>query len=139
MKSRHSFIMLAICLFVFSQCNNSKPPEASTTAEAPAAPEAPNPYYGGFESQVAWGNHIVTISGFNDCHTPKKMTDHGPVLDSSMLLAGHPAKMPPINVNRKQMQGKGLIVAQDLTEWIGPWGTSYAANLTPVPTGTGNW
>jgi mono/diheme cytochrome c family protein len=136
MKTRNIFIPLATCLFVFSQCNNSNPPETSAPAEAP---EASKPYYGSFESQAKWGEHLVTIGGCNDCHTPKKMTDHGPVLDSSMMLAGHPANMPKINVNRKEMQSKGLVVAQDLTEWIGPWGTSYAANLTPDPTGTGAW
>lgn len=137
MKFRHTLIMLATCLLVFSQCNNEKAPEAAAEAETPVAET--KPFYGGFDNQVEWGKHIVTISGCNDCHTPKKMSDHGPVLDSSMMLAGHPAKMPPINVNRKEMQSKGLVVSQDLTEWIGPWGTSYAANLTPDPTGTGNW
>jgi hypothetical protein len=27
----------------------------------------------------------------------------------------------------------------DLTEWVGPWGISFSANLTPDPTGLGNW
>jgi mono/diheme cytochrome c family protein len=139
MKIKHTYIGLATCLLVFSQCNNNKTPEATTVTEATTSAEVSKPYYGGFESQVEWGKHIVTIGGCNDCHTPKKMTDHGPALDSSMMLAGHPAKMTPINVNRKEMQSKGLVVTQDLTEWIGPWGTSYAANLTPDPTGTGNW
>jgi mono/diheme cytochrome c family protein len=139
MKTKHTFIALALCLLVFSQCNNSKPPEAATPAEATSSTEAAKPYYGGFASQAEWGQHIVTVGGCNDCHTPKKMTDHGPVLDSSMMLAGHPAKMPPININRKEIQSKGFVLTQDLTEWIGPWGTSYAANLTPDPTGTGGW
>ncbi|MBE7641243.1 hypothetical protein GUB10_12945 [Salegentibacter sp. BLCTC] len=28
---------------------------------------------------------------------------------------------------------------QDLTAFVGPWGVSYAANLTPHDTGMGNW
>ena len=51
--------------------------------------------YGGYVSPEKWGEHLVTISGCNDCHTPKKMTAQGPVLDSSLLLSGHPAQMPP--------------------------------------------
>jgi hypothetical protein len=31
------------------------------------------------------------------------------------------------------------VTNNDLTEWVGPWGTSYAANLTPDVTGLGSW
>ena len=94
----------------------------------------------GFESQIAWGEHLVIVGGCNDCHTPKKMTPHGPVLDSSLWLSGHPAQMPRIDVNRMEMEKKGLVVTMDLTEWVGPWGVSFSANLTPDDaTGTGTW
>lgn len=127
---------LVICIALLSQCNTKTPPETAAVVQAPTEEK---PYYGGFESEVKWGEHILTVSGCHDCHSPKKMTDHGPVIDSSKMLSGHPADMPKIDVNRKEMQRKGLIVAQDLTEWIGPWGTSYTANLTPDPTGIGSW
>jgi hypothetical protein len=67
------------------------------------------------------------------------MTAMGPVPDMSLMLSGHPAKMPAPNVNRKEMERKGLAVTNDLTAWVGPWGISYAANLTPDGTGLGNW
>lgn len=47
--------------------------------------------------------------------------------------------MPGIDVDRKAMETKGLVVTMDLTEWVGPWGVSYTANLTPDDTGIGNW
>ena len=97
------------------------------------------PFYGGFESMEQWGEHIVTIADCNVCHTPKKMTNHGPVLDSTLLLSGHPAEMPKIDSYTDEFAIKGLTMAMDLTEWVGPWGVSYAANLTPDETGTGNW
>ena len=50
-----------------------------------------------------------------------------------------PAKMPPPDVDRKEMESKGLAVTGDLTSWIGPWGISYTANLTSDSTGIGNW
>ena len=37
------------------------------------------------------------------------------------------------------MESKGLVVTSDFTAWIGPWGISYSANLTPDETGTGKW
>ena len=86
-----------------------------------------------------WGEHLVTIADCNVCHTPKKMTSHGPVLDSTLLLSGHPAGMPKIDSYTDEFARKGLTLALDLTEWVGPWGASYAANLTPDATGLGNW
>ena len=71
--------------------------------------------------------------------SPKKMTAMGPVIDSSAMLAGHIAGSPEPMVNKKDAQGKGLIVTSDLTTWVGPWGTSYTANLTSDETGIGNW
>lgn len=95
--------------------------------------------FGGFESQAKWGEHIVNIAGCNDCHTPKKMGPHGPENDSSLLLSGHPAQMPIANIDRKLAETKGLAVSTTETAWIGPWGVTFAANLTPDSTGLGNW
>ena len=48
------------------------------------------------EDPVARGKYLVTIMGCNDCHTPLKMTDRGPVPDMDKMLSGHPQdlKMP---------------------------------------------
>jgi mono/diheme cytochrome c family protein len=120
----------------WSACSENKP--AEPVKEATPAVEA-KPNYGGYASQAEWGNHLVTIAGCNDCHTPKLMTPMGPVNDSSRLLSGHPENAPTPPVDRKQMEGKGLIVTADFTSWVGPWGISFTANLTPDETGTGSW
>ena len=122
-----------LSILLFSQCTQ-KPSEKQI-----AVTESSKPSFDGFESQVAWGEHLVTIGGCNDCHTPKKMTPQGPELDYSLLLSGHPSQIPPPDVNRKEMEKKGLIVTSTLTAWVGPWGVSYAANLTSDATGIGNW
>jgi hypothetical protein len=114
-------------------------PESAHAQMARPEPAPKNKDFGGFESQVQWGEHLVTIGGCGDCHTPKKMTDRGPVEDSALLLSGHPAQMPPPDVNRQEVQAKGLGVTQTLTAWVGPWGISFAANLTPDEAGIGNW
>lgn len=101
-------------------------------------PEVKN-NFSGYESAERWGEHLVTVGGCHDCHSPKVMTPMGPDIDSSMLLAGHLANSPQPEVNKKEIQDKGLVVTGDLTTWIGPWGTSYTANLTSDPTGIGNW
>jgi hypothetical protein len=131
-----SLSILLVCLLsvlLFSQCNQ-KTGESKTLQD-----ELPRPGFGGFESQVKWGEHLVTVSACHDCHSPKKMTDHGPDIDSSLLLSGHPAQLPPPDVNRKDLESKGFVLTSDLTTWIGPWGISYTANLTSDVTGIGNW
>ncbi len=133
---KYSIGLCFVCILsilVFSQCTQ-KPSENQI-----AVTKSSKPSFGGFESQVAWGEHLVAIGGCNDCHTPKKMTPQGPELDYSLLLSGHPAQMPPPDVNRIEMEKKGLIVTSTLTAWVGPWGISYAANLTSDATGIGNW
>jgi hypothetical protein len=93
----------------------------------------------GFESQVKYGEHLIMIAGCNDCHTPKKMGPAGPEPDPSLTLSGHPAAVPAPDVNRKEVETKGLGVTNDLTVWVGPWGISYAANITSDSTGIGLW
>lgn len=121
-------------MLLFSLCSPQPAPEQTAQAAEP-----PKPNYGGFDSQEKWGEHLVTICACHDCHTPKKMTDMGPVPDMDRALMGHPAGDPVPDVDRKAMESKGLVVTNDLTTWIGPWGVSFTANLTSDPTGTGNW
>ena len=137
MSKFFSFLItgLAFAAICFTGCSDNKP--AESTDAATTASEKPN--FGGYETQVKWGEHLVTIAGCNDCHTPKKMTPMGPADDSTLFLSGHPEKLPAPDVDRKQMESKGLVVTADFTAWIGPWGISYSANLTPDETGTGNW
>jgi len=95
--------------------------------------------FGGFENQVKWGEHLVTVSACHDCHTPKKMTAQGPDIDSSLLLSGHPSQLDAPDVNRQELESKGVIATSDLTSWVGSWGISYTANLTSDATGIGHW
>lgn len=89
---------------------------------------------------VERGKYLVNAIGCADCHSPKIMTPQGPVPDSSLTLSGHPAQgpVPPLDT---LFQSRGIMIAgPDLTTFEGPWGYSFAANLTPDPnTGIGNW
>ncbi len=132
MSNTYSRFVTAVAFIAifFYGCSEKK-------VETTAAEEKPN--YAGYETQALWGEHLVTIAGCNDCHTPKKLTPMGPVDDTTMFLSGHPESMPAPGVDRKQMESKGLIVTQTFTAWVGPWGISYSANLTPDETGIGSW
>jgi mono/diheme cytochrome c family protein len=129
-------IILLPAIFIFSRCNQS---QSDQTTNKKDTSQVANTANGGFESQVKWGAHLVTIGGCNDCHTPKKMGPQGPEDNMDLELSGHPSKAPEPKVDRKDLESKGLIVTSGLTEWIGPWGISYTANLTPDSTGMGSW
>lgn len=91
------------------------------------------------ESPVARGEYLVNTIGCDDCHTPKKMGDRGPEVDLDNRFAGHLASepLPPLDSN---MRNKGwLMFSMGLTAAVGPWGTSYAANISSDSTGIGNW
>jgi mono/diheme cytochrome c family protein len=93
------------------------------------------------EEMQTHGAYLVNLAGCNDCHSPKVFTDMGPVPDTTKLLSGSPAdsKLPAIDTNMIQM-GKWYLSSSDLTAWVGPWGISYTANLTPDgPSGLGTW
>ena len=93
------------------------------------------------EEMQKHGEYLVTLGGCNHCHSPKVFTEMGPVPDTTKLLSGHPAasKLPPIDTSMVQ-PGKWILTSGDLTAWVGPWGISYGANLTPdEPTGIGTW
>src|SRR3974390_2442959 len=88
--------------------------------------------------QVARGKYLVSFGGCNDCHTPLKLTDKGPIPDLSRMLSGHQegTKLPPPDLK----PGPWFAATAGMTAWTGPWGISYAANLTPDSnTGLGIW
>jgi hypothetical protein len=94
------------------------------------------------KAMIERGLFLVTLGGCNDCHSPKKMTPHGPVPDQDRLLSGHPAneKLPEIPSNLLGPDKWGAITDSNFTAWVGPWGISYASNLSPDgETGTGAW
>jgi hypothetical protein len=90
-------------------------------------------------TRVGRGKYLVTVIGCNDCHTPLKMTPQGPAPDMERFLSGHPEQMGQLP--NASAQGPWLWSgAATNTAFSGPWGVSYAANLTPDQnTGLGIW
>jgi mono/diheme cytochrome c family protein len=114
---------------------------AASAAVATTALAAPKGAAGGkAKGQLARGEYLVTIGGCNDCHTPLKMGQSGPEPDLSRMLSGHP-ELLAMPVAPQLPDGPwGVVVANTLTAWSGPWGVSFPANLTPDPeTGLGKW
>jgi cytochrome c553 len=82
--------------------------------------------------RVERGKYLVMVAACHDCHTPK--ANPMMALDTNRLLSGRPGTTAAPN-----QPAVGQISASgDLTAWYGPWGVSYAANITPdLETGIG--
>jgi hypothetical protein len=88
--------------------------------------------------QIKRGEYLVRFGDCSACHTPLKFGPNGPEPDMTRYLSGHPAdtKLPPADLK----PGPWFAATAGMTAWAGPWGTSYAANLTPdTNTGLGIW
>ena len=107
-------------------------PLPRTEPAAPAATAA---------SQVDRGRMLVIGGGCHDCHTPKKLGPNGPEADMDRMLMGHPQD-EAVTAPFKTPAGSPyeIHINGNLTAWSGPWGVTYAANLTPDEnTGIGIW
>jgi mono/diheme cytochrome c family protein len=126
---RHALVItiVGIAAAVAVGCSDSRISVDAAAAPNPAA------------ARVERGKYLVSVVGCNDCHTPFKLGPKGPEPDMSRFLSGHPEQMgalPPAKA-----QGAWLWAgAATNTAFSGPWGISYAANLTPDQnTGLGIW
>ena len=91
------------------------------------------------DSLIKKGEYLVTILGCNDCHSPKRMGAKGPEIIPELMLSGYPADRPFGNVTKGALADGWALFNADLTAGVGPWGASFAGNLTSDETGIGNW
>ncbi len=98
-------------------------------------------YSSSVESQddmVERGKYLVdAVAACGHCHTPRAGADY----DMTKYLAGHPENdsFPKYDFSMMQ-QGIFLLVSPQLSAFSGPFGTSFATNLTPdKETGLGEW
>jgi hypothetical protein len=119
-----------ICLIgatVFVACSDTAGRKAGTTPLLDSA------------ALVARGEYLVTTTGCDDCHSPKKMGPNGPEIIADLRLSGYPQNNPLPKVNVAEVKKGFTMLVPDLTAAIGPWGASFAGNLTSDATGIGNW
>lgn len=124
----------AFCLLLtmswLTNCQQ-QPAEKPPITDAPAIQEDP----------VKRGEYLIAVLGCDDCHTPKNMTPQGPAPDMTRRFMGHPAEEPfGVDDLKKAISERFIAVfSPGMTAAAGPWGVSYAANLTPDDTGIGSW
>lgn len=104
--------------------------------------ESPSPKVKSKKAQVDRGRYLATVALCNDCHTPKIFTKNGPILDTTRRLSGQPAadKVPEVPKGVLGPDQWGALGSNHFSAWAGPWGVSFARNLTPdTATGLGSW
>ncbi|MDE0010062.1 MAG: c-type cytochrome [Candidatus Poribacteria bacterium] len=87
---------------------------------------------------VQRGKYLVdTVGACGHCHTPRAGAEY----NMDMYLAGHPANAPYPRYNFSMMQqGIFVLTSPQMSAFSGPFGTSFASNLTPdKETGLGEW
>lgn len=118
--------LVVVAPLTFSACSSAKTVEPAGQQSADETARDNN------QSALERGKYLVTAAGCHDCHSPKTYGPQGPAVDTAHMLSGHPE-------GKKILQpftpGKGspwtIATNDDFTAWSGPWGVSFAANLTP--------
>jgi Cytochrome c len=128
---RKSIILLSalaiVVITVVTACSNSSA-ENKVKASMPDS-----------TAMVMRGKYLVNAVGCDDCHSPKRMGPNGPEIIPELRLSGfpHDAKLPPVNVS--EVKKGWSLMSPDLTAAVGPWGASFAGNITSSESGIGNW
>lgn len=132
MKLKIANLICILLIFICASCNEKK--EAYSEQKETEDPAVAK------KKSVERGEYLVTVIGCDHCHTPKKMTENGPVPDLDRWMMGYPGNDPLPEVPENAVgPGRWVLLTNDLTAAVGPWGTSFGANLTPDDTGIGSW
>src|SRR5688572_22140741 len=128
MKKIIPFSALAISgLCYLASCNKPQPEthsEVTTDATVPAEETAVKAEMT-TDEMIKNGGRLVTITGCDDCHSPKKMTDQGPVPEESVRLSGHPGDLALPAYDPANVKAGWTMTNQHFTAWVGPWGVSF--------------
>lgn len=120
-----AFIVTAVTITVIS-CDTNK---AKTTAAHTISND----------SLIKRGSYLVNAIGCDDCHSPKQMGAHGPEIIPELRFSGYPSKRPLAPVDSNVIKNGWVMLGPDLTNAVGPWGVSFAGNISSDETGIGNW
>lgn len=136
-------VYLAASVAVWSVCaftRQSETPKTAVVASLEATSLPQKAIVTPKDDAVKRGEYLVTIMGCADCHAPKKMTPKGPAPDMDRFLSGHNSSQPLGTFDKSILKtGEWVVFNGQSTAFAGPWGMSFAANLTPDETGIGSW
>lgn len=85
------------------------------------------------------GEYLVNAIGCDDCHSPKTIGPKGPEIIHELRFSGYPSTRPVQKVDSNVVKQGWALFGPDLTSAVGPWGMSFAANISSDASGIGNW
>ena len=132
-----SIIASALCIIaVFYSCGDAgttdndmdnRDTAAATTSRSSESPEKR-------------GEYLTNLGGCNDCHSPKIINQQGLHVDTAKRFSGYQSSETLFTVHPDVLSGKFYQMSPGINAFAGPWGVSFAANLTPdSATGIGTW
>lgn len=121
--------MAFIAIQFMNACTGKAPEQENKTETAPISQE----------EKVKNGELLVAKLDCEICHSPKKMGPQGPEVIPEQRFGGHQANAPLPPTDEKMLKSGWVLFAPDFTSFIGPWGQSYAANISSDSTGIGMW
>jgi mono/diheme cytochrome c family protein len=133
-------VLLIAWLIFFSSCNKSQNQANTDENKAPVQLADSGEKSLSQEELISKGEHLVQVGVCDDCHSPKKYKNGIPEPEVDKRLSGHPASLKLAPYDAKTVKNGWVLGNEHFTAWVGPWGTSFSANLTPdKATGIGNW
>lgn len=91
------------------------------------------------DSLIKRGSYLVNAMGCDDCHSPKIFSAQGMEVDMEHRFSGHLANSHVGKADPSVMKNGWMLFSMGLTAYVGPWGTSFSANISSDETGIGNW
>jgi len=91
------------------------------------------------DSLIKRGDYLVSTMGCDDCHSPKSFGPNGVQLIAEQRLSGHQANVQVGPIDTSVMSKGWVMMSMIGNAAVGPWGISYAANITSDSTGIGMW
>lgn len=117
---------MTLLILLITACTSDSKKEETKNTEA------------SIEQIVKRGEYLVNSIGCDDCHSPKAFGPRGPEIISELRFSGYTAGKELPKINKSELQNWALF-SHDLTAAVGPWGVSFAGNISSDETGIGLW
>ena len=132
-NQKNYWLPILLLLFCFLSCKNENKNYNEITEEEESQKEITK------EEREKRGEYLITSMGCHDCHSPKKMSEKGPELDMKLALSGFKQDSELPELSNDALKKGWMLMNSDLTAAVGPWGVSFAANITSHESGIGTW
>jgi hypothetical protein len=91
------------------------------------------------DSLIKRGDYLVSTMGCDDCHSPRAFGPDGVHIIPEQRLGGHQASVQLGPIDTSELSKGWVLMSMVGNAAVGPWGVSYAANITSDSTGIGMW